>query len=131
MANGTSRVLHGSISLQPGEWKTIAPDSPLEVERDGQKIRLELPGINDWEKPHGALRKADGSSFSVEIELVDGDGKHYKLVPTSLGAWIGFGQDVPEHGAGFKPGRKFHQVRIRSSIPITAKQVDWYCWSGK
>lgn len=128
--NSMSQRISKAVTLGP-EWKVFELKPPLEVSRVGQKIRLELEGVNDWVQPHGALILRDGSQVEVEVELTDQDGGRHRLVATSLGATIGFGPEKAEEGAGFAHQRKFTELRVRASKAIAAKSIDWYCWTGK
>ncbi|MDG4551300.1 MAG: hypothetical protein P9F19_08310 [Candidatus Contendobacter sp.] len=128
--NAVVRVVAESAMLGP-EWTTLAITPPLEVQRTGQKIRMQLPEIDGWVKPEGPLLLRDGSELDIHVELRDQSGERFLLVPVSLGALISFGLVNPEEGAGFRKSRRFTELRVRSSKPIMAKKIDWYCWTGK
>jgi hypothetical protein len=128
--NAVVRTVAESAMLGP-EWTVLAINPPLEVQRTGQIIRMQLPEINDWVKPEGPLLLRDGSQVDVQVELRDQGGKRFLLVPVSLGALIGFGLVDPEEGAGFLKNRRFTELRVRGTKPIVAKKIDWYCWTGK
>ncbi|QQR68633.1 MAG: hypothetical protein IPI58_07235 [Alphaproteobacteria bacterium] len=123
------RSISGTTKLGP-EWAVFTMAQPLEVQRVGQRIRMKLPGVNDWAKPEGLILP-DGSSVVIHVELLDQSGQRFTLVPVSIGAYTGFGLAQPEEGAGFLKNRRFTEVRIRSSKPILVQEIDWYCWTGK
>ena len=128
--NSVTRRISKAVTLGP-EWRVFELKPPLEVLRVGQKIRIELEGVGDWVRPHGALILRDGSQVEVEVELKDQEGGRHRLVATTLGASIGFGPEKAEEGAGFAQQRKFTELRVRSTKSIAAKSIDWYCWTGK
>lgn len=125
-----TRMLVESVTIGP-EWQIFPLQPPLEVERVGQKIRMQPENVIDWVEPHGALLLNDGSRIKIEIELIDQNGGRHALVPISIGAGVGFGPARAEEGAGFAKNRQFVELCLRSSRPILAKKVDWYCWTGK
>ena len=124
------RPIVESAPLGP-EWMVFALAPPLEVQRTGQKIRMRLPEIKDWVKSGGPLILPDGSPIEITVELLDQGGQRFTLAPITLGALIGFGLVTPEEGAGFFKNRRFTELRVRSSKPILAGNIDWYCWTGK
>lgn len=128
--NSVTRTISKAVTLGP-EWTVFKLEPPLEVQRVGQKIRIQLDDVSGWVRPHGALVLRDGSQVEVEVELTDQEGGLHRLVPTTLGASIGFGPEQAEEGAGYFKHRKFTQLRVRSSKPVAAKSIDWYCWTGK
>ncbi len=128
--NSVTRIISKAVTLGP-EWTAFPLEPPLEVQRVGQKIRIRLEDVGGWVRPHGALLLRDGSQVEVEVELTDQNGGIHRLVPTTLGASIGFGPEQAEEGAGYFKHRKFTQLRVRSSRPVTAQSIDWYCWTGK
>lgn len=127
--NAVVRAIAETTTLGP-EWTVFAMAPPLEPQQVGQKIRIKLPGVNDWAKPEGLLLQ-DGSSIVINVELLDQSGQRFTLIPTSIGAFTGFTLADPEEGAGFLKSRRFTELRIRSSKPVSAKAIDWYCWTGK
>ncbi|MFZ4791159.1 MAG: hypothetical protein ACOYMW_09755 [Candidatus Competibacteraceae bacterium] len=127
--NAVVRTIAEAVPLGP-EWTVFPLAPPLEVQRVGQKIRIKLPGVNDWAKPEGLMLQ-DGSSIVINVELLDQSGQRFTLIPTSIGPFTGFTLDNPEEGAGFLKNRRFTELRIRSNKPILAKAIDWYCWTGK
>ena len=128
--NAVVRTIAESVRLGP-EWTVLAIVPPLEVQRTGQKIRMQLPEINSWVKSEGPLLLRDGSQLDIHVDLRDQSGQYFSLAPVSIGALIGFGLINPEEGAGFLKSRRFTELRIRSSRPIVARNIDWYCWTGK
>lgn len=125
-----TRMLVESVTLGQ-EWQTFTFRPPLEVQRVGQVILMQLEGVTDWVEPHGALLLNDGSKIQIEVKLIDQNGERHALVPVSIGASVGFGPARAEEGAGFAKGRQFIELRLRSNKPILTKKIEWYCWTGK
>lgn len=125
-----TRMLVESVTLG-SEWQTFTFQPPLKVEKVGQEIQMHLESVKDWVKPGGALILNDGSQVQIDVELVDQNGKNFVLVPLVFGASVGFRLANAEEGAGFAKNRQFVELRLRSNRPILAKNINWYCWTGK
>jgi len=125
-----TRTLAESATLGP-EWQTFTIQPPLEVQKVGQEILMQIDNVNDWVEPGGILLLGDGSQIQIEVELTDQNGKRHALVPTKVGASITFGPARTEEGAGFAKGRRFVELRLRSNKPILARKINWHCWTGK
>lgn len=125
-----TRMLAESVNLGL-EWQTFTFQPPLEVQKVGQEIQMRLESVKDWVEPGGALILNDGSQIQIDVELVDQNGNHFALAPLVFGASVGFRLANPEEGAGFAKNRQFVELRLRSSKSILAKNISWYCWTGK
>lgn len=125
-----TRMLVESVTLGP-EWKIFTLQPPLEIQKVGQEIQMHLEDVKDWVKPGGALLLNDGSQVQIDVELIDQNGEHHALVPLVFGASVGFGPANAEEGAGFAKSRQFVELRLRSNKPILARNINWYCWTGK
>lgn len=117
------------------DWQEITPEQPLKPTKQVQRIMLSIEGYeskierNDF----GNIKLADGKNINPEIQIVDENGKVYKLKNSSrLGNDVGF-SPIEENGENFQLPRdlSYKIVKIRSDKPFRCKKIYWYDYDLK
>lgn len=117
------------------EWTEITPDKLLEPERQVQNIQLLIEGYKlDIHNPDfGDIMLSDGTKITPELEIVDENGKIYKLKESSrAGDLIGYSVNDKIHGSSaFPKDLKYKTIRIRSDEPFRCEKIIWHDFNLK
>lgn len=118
------------------EWTEITPDKLLEPEKQVQNIQLLIEGYKfDIHNPDfGDITLSDGTKTTPELEIVDENGKIYKLKESSrAGDLIGFSVDDKIHDSpAFPKNVKYKTIRIRSDdVSFRCKKIIWHDFDMK
>ena len=117
--------------LISSEWTEIVAKKPFRVERQIQIIVLDLDKSIDLQKEGWGIVLSDGSVVTPEVELVDQEGKTYRLEVPS--AWFSPSTGVKYREFSSKNelpnGKIFQAVRIRSDKPVRCNRIFWRCYN--
>lgn len=117
------------------EWLEIKPEKPLETTKLVQNVQLLIEGYKSdiQNSDFGDITLTDGRKIKPEIEIVDENGKVYKLKDSHrIGDLIGFSIDEKIHGShSFPKDIKYKIIRIRSDESFQCKKVIWYDYDLK
>lgn len=117
------------------EWLEIKPEKPLETAKLVQNVQLLIEGYKSdiQNSDFGDITLSDGTRINPEIEIVDENGKVYKLKDSHrIGNLIGFSVDEKFHGShSFPKDVKYKTIRIRSDKPFQCEKVIWYDYDLK
>ena len=112
------------------EWTEITSEQLLEPTKQVQKVQLLIKNYkDDIQNPdYGNIMLSDGTKVKPEIEIIDENGKVYKLKDGSRnGDSIGFSVDKKSHGSySFPKDVKYKTIRIRSDEPFQCEKIIWY-----
>jgi hypothetical protein len=118
----------GPVALT-GEWKTFDPPEPLRVERNEQKLCLQLDAIPDVDFQKGVV-SVNGQRHALEGEAVDSEGTQYPLNVADRG-----GDTVCLYRAGeyprgpdFPVDRTIVRLRLRSEPPLQVRNIRWHSY---
>jgi hypothetical protein len=124
------------------KWVDLQPRQPLKADKDLQYIVLDLkPPFRDDIRREGrgpdkglGILMPDGEVINPEMEIIDQNGRAYKLVYAgSTGAFLS-NQDTKyalANGDEFPRDQLYKRVRIRSARPIEVRAIYWFCDSIK
>ncbi len=117
------------------EWTEITSEQLLEPTKRVQKVQLLIKNYkDDIQNPdYGNITLSDGTKVKPEIEIIDENGKVYKLKEGSRnGDLIGFSVDEKSHGSpSFPKDVKYKTIRIRSDEPFQSEKIIWYDYDLK
>ena len=104
------------------EWTEIISEKPLEPTKLVQKVQLLIKGYKSeiGSSDFGNITLTDGTKINPEVEIVDVNGKSYKLKDGHrVDNFVGFSVDDKIHGSfEFPKNVSYKIIRIRSDKPF-------------
>lgn len=117
------------------EWTEITSENPLKPTKLVQEVQLL---INGYEREignpdFGHITLTDGTKITPEVEIVDENGKSYKLKDGHrVDNFVGFSVDDKIHGSfEFPKNVSYKIIRIRSDKPFFCEKIIWYDYDMK
>ncbi|HKO42104.1 MAG TPA: hypothetical protein VJU84_02350 [Pyrinomonadaceae bacterium] len=115
----------GPVTI-PDEWLELVPNKPLRVERQIQKIVLDLDKSVKLERDGWGLVLPDGSIVQPAVQLIDENGQVYNLDVASSWSNPSTGVTYREFSMADLPKDKsYRMVRLRSAKPVPCRRVFW------
>jgi hypothetical protein len=122
-------TISGQVITSPGEYLVIVPEKALEPKRDYQQLMLIFAWHIKMKAGGWDLILPDGKTATVEVDLIDQDGKIHQL--TSPSALLSGSLDVDARmfsATDLPKDRIYKAVRIRSSEALTISKIVWRCY---
>ena len=106
-------------------WLEIEPQPPLKVERQLQRIALDVGPLVDTNLGGSELKLSDGSIAQVQVQLIGDDGVTYELdVHSFLRAYSG--DNLAQFSRQELPARhRYIKVRLRANKPVQCRSIFW------
>jgi hypothetical protein len=112
-----------------GEWTTVTPPEPLRVEKNEQKLCLQLDAISDVDFQKG-LVSVNGQRHALEGKAVDGEGIEYSLEVADRGGdtvCLYRAKEYPR-GPDFPVDQTIVRLRLRSEPPLQVRNIRWHSY---
>jgi len=120
-------------ALISNNWLEITPQIPLRAKRVVQQVVAYVDKPVTKDRDSFELVFPDGSRVTPEVEVIDDDGKIYKLTDASS-------ITTPKSSEAFQRGfgawqlpndKVYRKVRIRSSKPFMISKLVWRCYDPR
>jgi hypothetical protein len=125
----TQRKIAENVQINT-QWTQIKPEPPLKTVNKIQFIGLKIDNIKTWkDENQEKLLLENGTELTIDIQLIDAEGKITTLFPNGLGEFIEFGKRTEDKSkiedAYFEIGENFTEIRLRSDKQILTKEIIW------
>lgn len=111
------------------EWFEIIPQKPLKAEREVNELILWFTEPQRTSRKDNGIIGKNGIVFAPEIEIVDDQGKVYKLSVSPMdSSGIGYcwrGENNGQHPVRLPSDKAFVKIRIKSSQPLKLSSIIW------